>query len=75
MTDVDLEAEKARMNELLDAFERAVSDRLPMHTGTIFLAALNLLSKAISKYGDEAHAMAQAAIRELQRTFPDETQP
>jgi hypothetical protein len=49
---VNLDAEEARVNELLGAFNEAILKRLPLHGGTLFHAAINLLREVIEPEPD-----------------------
>ena len=58
---VDLDAEKLREDELFAAFNDAVTERLPIHGGTVFHAAINLLCKVIETYDDPNQMAKEAA--------------
>jgi len=64
---VDLDAEERRADELLTALQDTVAERLPIHGGTVFSAALNLLCKIICSY-DDPNLAAQKAAELLVRT-------
>jgi hypothetical protein len=61
---VDVDAEKLREDELFAAFDAAVTERLPIHGGTVFHAAINLLRKVIETF-DDPNQMAKIAAEAL----------
>jgi hypothetical protein len=71
---VNLDAEEARVNELLGAFNEAILKRLPLHGGTLFHAAINLLREVIETY-DDPNQMAKLAAESLVRQVAINTSP
>jgi hypothetical protein len=75
-TMVNLDAEEAHVDELLGAFGVVVSERLPLHGGAVFHAAINLLRKVIETYDDPnqvAKLAAEALVRQVAINTADKT--